>query len=190
MLLRQPDQTTCGSCCAVRARMVLDGGYDAWVRADPGGTRFREEALAAHRRTNRPVDARGRPQLPWPLALGTSPWALARELSLLSGTRHVVRPVLPWRREPVFRAVRDVVALGHPVPVYVGNALTARHVVLALPGRSGDDPLAVYDPASGRDVAVTRDAWATATLQLSGWDLPWFVVTPTGLSAAARRTRA
>ena len=183
MLLRQPDRTTCGSCCAVRARMVLDGGYDAWVRADAGGTRFREEALAAHRRTNRPVDARGRLQLPWPLALGTSPWALARELTLISGTRHVVRPVLPRRRAAALLRVRDAVALGGPVPVYVGNALTARHVVLVL--AAPDGALTVHYPASGRDVRVPDAAWTQARLGLSGWDVPWFVVSP-----AARRTPA
>ncbi|GAB3780850.1 hypothetical protein [Nocardioides ungokensis] len=190
MLLRQPDPTTCGSCCAIRARMVLDGGYDAWVRAEVGGTKFREEALAAHRRTNRPVDAHGRLQLPWPLALGTSPWALARELSLVSGTRYVVRPVLSWRRDAAHRRIRDAVAHGHPVPVYIGDAMTARHVVLALPDPGADDALPVYDPASGRDVRVSRDSWTQARLGLSGWDRPWFLVLPAGLSPAARRTRA
>jgi len=191
MLLRQPDPTTCGSCCAVRARMVLDDGYDAWVRDDPGRTRFRQEALAAHRRTNRAVDARGGLQVPWPLALGTAPWALARELSLVSGTRHEARPVLPWRRGAAYDAVREAAAGGHPVPVYVGNALAPRHVVLALPHHEvGDDALTVYDPASGGDVPVIRAAWATGTLRLSGWDRPWFVVTPADLSPAARRTPA
>ena len=178
MLLRQPDPTTCGSCCAVRARMVLDDGYDAWVRADPGGTRFREEGLAAHRRTNRAVDARGRLQLPWPPALGTWPWALAREVTAVSGLPHVVRPVLPWRREAAYGDVRLAVTDGHPVPVYVGNALSARHVVLALPGGRGAEELAVYDPASGEDVRLPRSAWERAMLRLSGWDRPWFLVLP------------
>ena len=182
MLLRQPDASTCGSCCAVRARMALDDGYDTWVRADAGGTRFRQEALAAHRRTNRAVDASGRPQLPWPLALGTSPWALARELTLVSGTRYVVRPVPPWRREAAYLTVLDAAAGGDPVPVYVGNALAPRHVVLVL---AGDGGLGIYDPAAGRDVRVAREAWVTGRLGLSGWDLPWFVVSP-----AARRTPA
>lgn len=188
MLLRQPDPTTCGSCCAVRARMVLDGGYDAWVRSDPAGARFRGEALAAHRRTNRVVDGRGRPQLPWPLALGTWPWGLARELGAVSGTRHVVRPVLPGRRAAAWRAVRHAVAGGHPVAVYVGNGLTARHVVLALPepgsGGPGDE-VVVHDPASGRDVRLPRPAWERGLLRLSGWDRPWFLVLPGGLRQRA-----
>ena len=95
----------------------------------------------------------------------------------------------PWRRGPAYDAVRTAASTGPPtgraVPVYVGDTLTARHVVLALPDDGRGDALLVYDPASGRDVPVTREAWVTGTLRLSGWDRPWFVLRP-----AARRTRA
>ncbi|GAA2135689.1 hypothetical protein GCM10009844_01230 [Nocardioides koreensis] len=187
MELRQPDPTTCGSCCAVRTRMLLDQGYDAWVRADPSGARFRSEALAAHRRTNRAVAAGGA-LLPWPAALGTQPWALARELAGVSGTRHEVRWVLPWRRDTAYDLVRGVVGAGQPVPVYVGSALLPRHVVLALRADAYADALTVYDPAAGSDVRAARADWLGGRLGLSGWQLPWAVVVP--VSPAARRTPA
>jgi hypothetical protein len=63
-------------------------------------------------------------------------------------------------------------------------------VVLALPNPGADDALPVYDPASGRDVRVSRDSWRQARLGLSSWDRPWFLVLPAGLSPAARRTPA
>ena len=81
--LVQPDQTTCGSAALVMARVIADPAYAAYLVNGPvDGTarqsgsiedRFRTEALAMHRRTNRWLDARGRPQLPWPQALGTLP---------------------------------------------------------------------------------------------------------------------
>ena len=183
-VLRQPDATTCGSCCLVRARMLLDGGYDAWVRADAGGGRVRTEALAAHARTNRLRGAGGRLQVPWPAALGTQPWALAAELSTVSGVDHTVRPVPPWSRDEAFERVREAAGAHQPVPVYVGNAWLPRHVVLVL--SAAPQVLRVYDPASGRDVDVSRSAWTGGRLSLGGWRLPWAVV----LSPGVRRTPA
>ena len=186
MELRQPDATTCGSCCAVRARMLLDAGYDAWVRTDPSGERFRAEALATHVRTNRLRGADGRLRLPWPSALGTQPWALAAELSAASGVDHAVRWVPPGARAAAYDLVRRVVEAGHPVPVYVGSATLPRHVVLAL--GAGADALTVYDPTAGTDALAARAAWVVGRLGLSGWRLPWAVVVP--VSPAARRTPA
>jgi hypothetical protein len=156
--------------------MLLDAGYDAWVRADAAGARFRDEVLAAHRRTNRVVSPDGRLQPAWPLALGTQPWALARELSAVSPTSYVVRPVLPWQRDDSWVQVVDACAAGRPVGLYVGSPWLPRHVVLAV---SGDvEAVTVYDPASGADTRVAREAWLTGTLGLSGWDRPWFLLLP------------
>ncbi len=175
-MLRQPDPTTCGSCCAVRARMLLDAGYDAWVRGDATGARFRGEVLAAHRRTNRFVSADGRPRLAWPLALGTQPWALARELAAVSDTPYAVRPVLPWRRGSSWDRLVDAGAAGPPVALYVGSTRLPRHVVLAV--SAGAEAVVAYDPASGTDTRLTREAWLTGALGLSGWNQPWFLLLP------------
>lgn len=192
MLLRQPDATTCGSCCAVRARMLAEHGYDVWVRADAGGGRFRDEALRAHHRTNRPVlgepDDRGHArQLPWPLALGTQPWALARELAVGTGSAYAVRAVLPWRRDAAYQRLWAACRAGSAVAVYVGNALLPRHVVLAH-GTEGDDVVA-YDPASGLDRPLVRGAWVGGRLAVAGWDRPWLLVGPTPPSAGGSSRR-
>lgn len=164
---RQPDPTTCGSAVAVRARMLRDPAYDGWVRAaDDPAARFADEALRTHRRTNRVVA--GAARLPWPRALGTTPWALAGEL----GGDHDVTLTLDrgaaWAR---------LVGASAPSPLYVGSSWLPRHVVLVI--SADDDRLTAYEPSAGVDVRVGHDAFVGARLGLAGWDRPWFTVTPT-----------
>lgn len=167
-VFRQPDSTTCGSAVLVRARMLADPAYDRWLRsgADPEA-RFADEALRTHRRTNRLLDSRRRPQLPWPRSLGTQPWAVARELP----GRHRVRPVLD--REPAWERL---VGATDPTPLYVGSTLLPRHVVLVT-GPLGEDRLQVYEPSAGATVTVHREAFVAARLGLASWNHPWWVVT-------------
>ena len=73
---------------------------------------FEEQVFAMHRRVNRW----------WPRALGTTPWAVAREL----GGRRVRR----------FRQDEVLAALPTPVPVYLGSRWLPRHVVLVLERRT------------------------------------------------------
>ena len=164
---RQPDHRSCGAAVLVTARMLTEPDYARWVQetTDPQA-RFADEALRTHRRTNRLLDARCRPQLPWPRALGTQPWGLARELR----GRHRVRPVVSRTR-----AWDRVVGAGRPVPVYVGNALLPRHVVLVT-GRDSEDRVRVYEPGSGSVVRVDRQAFLDGALGLAGWGRPWFVI--------------
>jgi hypothetical protein len=189
--LVQPDQTTCGSACLVMARILGDPAYAAWIRTgedsraarDPrtAQRRFADEALATHVRTNRSSNASGALQLPWPRQLGTTPWSLATELRITGGTappgtRHQVWVVSPRRRGESFDAAAAVVGLGHVVALFIGNRLRPGHVVLAT-ARTGD-ALTLYDPATGRTPTLTRDAFASGSLGVSGWDEPWFTVSP------------
>lgn len=185
----QPDQRSCGATVLVMARVLTDPAYAARV-ATPEA--FRTEVLAVHGRATSSVDAAGRLQLPWPRLLGTPPWAVARHLSatILSttgGTTYRARPAL-WHRDVAFDRVAAAVMAGHPVPVYVGNGWLPRHVVLAQ--GTVDGALRVYEPASGRLVDVSREAFVAGSLGLAGWDRPWFMVVPARISPAARRTRA
>lgn len=164
---RQPDRRSCGASVLVMARMLAEPDYARWVRgADDPEARFSDEVLRTHRRTNRVLDARGRPQLPWPRALGTQPWALERELP----GRQRVRVVSDRGR-----AWDQVVHADRPVPVYVGSGLLPRHVVLVT-GRDSDDRVRVYEPSAGGTVRVARAAFVRGELDLAGWHRPWFVI--------------
>lgn len=189
--LVQPDQTTCGSSCLVVARALGDASYSLWLATgevtgrapDPRSPdhRFADEVLATHVRTNRTRDALGRRRPGWPRALGTTPWAVARELESTGGTsppgtRHRVVTISSRQRDRAYDVVLGAVALGHAVPLFVGNALLPRHVVLVVGG--DDRALTAYDPASGRTARLPRDRFASGTLRVSGWSEPWFAVLP------------
>ena len=155
--LPQPDQRSCGPAAMVVARAQADPSF-----ADGLAGRFAVEVLAAHRRLTR-RRLHGRLQVPWPRALGTPPWALARELTALTGTRH---------RAHLVRWSHDVEP--GPGALYVGDRWLPRHVLLVL----GGDPPRCYNPAGGRVLPLDSPT-------LTSWRTRWFVVTPTG-----RRTRA
>ncbi|WP_193614648.1 hypothetical protein [Nocardioides lijunqiniae] len=177
--LRQPDARSCGASVLVAARMLADPGYAAGVTPEV----FARDALATHRRVTA-VLGRGL-QVPWPRALGTPPWAVARELSALASpgtpaTRYAAS-VAVLRPGPAFDRVRTAVGSGRPAALYVGNRWSPRHVVLALPASPSGPAvpqLRVYEPASGRVVDVHRDAAAGHRLALAGWHRLWLVVVP------------
>jgi hypothetical protein len=172
--MKQPDQRSCGPSAVVAARMLLDPAYAEEVRAAPDD-RFAADVLSTHRRATSAVVA-GRLQVPWPRALGTPPWAVARELSAVSGTRYRSRLALLGPLGAFDRAAAAVEA-GRPAGLYVGNAWLPRHVVLAV-GRATDDALWVYDPARGARVEVTRAAAGSRGLAFGRWDRLWFDVSP------------
>lgn len=168
--LRQPDQRSCGAAVLVVARMLHDAHYASYV--DSVRT-FDQEVLAVHRRVTGTVDALGRAQLPWPRALGTPPWAVARELSVITGTPYHSRFV---RRHPgrVLDQIGAAAGAGHEVPLFIGNGWMPRHVVLVL-----DAGLIAYDPSRGRRVTIDRRRFETAGLDVAGWSHPWLAVLPT-----------
>jgi hypothetical protein len=133
---RQPDQRTCGPSCVVVAEALPD-------LPDPWPT-FGEQVLAMHRRLNKV----------WPRALGTTPWAVRRELG---GTVRI------YREADVLTALART---GRPVPVYLGSRWLPRHVVLVLEERGGA-PWA-FNPARG----------ALEPLTASSWKRRWFAVLP------------
>lgn len=178
--LRQPDQRSCGAACVVVARMLDDGMLeDGSAGRDDRrlAAAFALQVLEAHRRLTGLGGITGRTQLPWPRALGTPPWAVAGALGAIHGVDYR-SSLARWDRSDAFdRAL--TAAARHPVALYVGSPMVPRHVVLAVSAVApGTDALRCYDPASGRLVTVTRQAFADATLRLGGWPMPWFVVAP------------
>ena len=171
--LVQPDRVSCGATCLVVARMILDHRYGEDIGTSASvPDRFRAEVLAMHTRVTRPV-ADGRLQVPWPRALGTPPWAVARQMSEL-GPRDV-----RWIRtdpDAGYGAIAAATAERQPVPVYIGSRWLPRHVVLAL-GEVGGS-LRFFEPASGRLVDVTHRELAEGRVGLAGWDHAWWAVLP------------
>jgi len=153
---------------------LRDEHYARWLVEDPA--RFRDEALDTHGRTTRAVTAAGRLQLPWPRALGTPPWAVAHELTAVTGRRWVVRAALP--RAAALAALAGAVREGTPCPLYVGSRWLPRHVVLVVEVPVDGASLRCYEPHSGRVLTVTRTSFLDATFRLAGWTTPWWVVVP------------
>ena len=188
----QPDQTTCGSSSLVMSRMLNDPAYALWMETgyDPATgltdtrtpeQRFADESLAMHDRTNSISDRDGGLQLPWPEAAGTQPWAVANEMSSgdgsgVPGTDYEVQTVAPSDRGDTYDHIASSVEDGHTVPLYVGDSTRPGHVVLVT--GSDSNSLTIYDPASGQEKTISRDDFTNGDLGVSGWDEPWFAVTP------------
>jgi hypothetical protein len=178
--LVQPDATTCGSCVLVVARLLHQPAYADFLVAGTIRDRFAQEALAMHLVTSGLQDSDGRFQVPWPRALGTSPWALARELSIRSGARYRARPILPGRRSQMFERIVSLARAGHALPLYVGNRWSPRHIVLVLPrAQPPYDVALVYDPATGSRYPIDGGEFSHGSLDVAGWHLPWAAVLPT-----------
>jgi hypothetical protein len=176
--LRQPDQRSCGPSTLVAARMLLDPSYAAALTPPERG--FAAEALAMHRRVTGLVDARGVLQVPWPRVIGTPPWAVARQMSALSGpglpsVDYDAHLVVGDRERTVLRMSRACAA-GRPVPFYVGDRWLPRHVVLAI--EPSADGLRVYNPARGTVTSVHTRDFVASSLPFGRWTKPWFVVLP------------
>jgi hypothetical protein len=168
--LTQPDQRSCGPSSVVAARMLLDPAYAATQNPHA----FAGSVLDLHRQLTR-GSAFGRAQLPWPRALGTPPWAVARAMSEYSGVRYSTTLVPFHSRARIFTRLSTAVA-ARPAPVYVGNWIP-RHVVLAV--APTEDGVQVYNPGNGTLAEMTRSAFEARTLTTFGrWTRPWFVVLP------------
>jgi hypothetical protein len=187
--LVQPDLTTCGSSVLVVAHMFSDPSYAAFVvngssRVAGGATgtvqsRFKQAALAMHRLTGGFRSPSGGFQLPWPSALGTQPWSLAREMAMLTGRTYQVQAISPGQRSRTFSRVASLARKGVLVPLFVGSRWLPRHVVLALPSDDlPSDQLMIYDPASGRRYPITAADFAAGRLDVAGWSVPWAAITP------------
>ncbi len=198
----QQSPVSCGSACLTVARMLVNPGFAHWMvtgegphHGVPDGADELERFAAYERvvmaRTNRLLPGGRRLNLPWPRAFGTPPWGALQELEYGAsrrGTDYRLQVVRSHTRSALGEAYDQlvtVVADGEPALLYVGHALLPRHVTLVLPG-DGDRVLDVYDPSSGRVSQLDEESFVGRRLALSGWDVPWLTVQPTG----ARRVQA
>ena len=170
MKLTQPDRRSCGAAVLVMARRLMRPDYAAQVSDQRV---FAREVASLHRRLTSLVDSRGGLQVPWLRAIGTPPWATARELRLLTGHSYGVHPTR--RRGEAWTRLSEATP-SLPVAAYVGDRWSPRHVVLVL--EHVDDAVWTYEPAAGHVTLVSRARWDEGPLRLAGWDQPWFVCAP------------
>ena len=195
-LLVQPDQRSCGATVLVVARMLTDPAYASRIDGPTGleaartvagaaslKARFRDEALSMHRRVTSLADVSGRPQIPWPRTFGTPPWAVARQLS---GTLAADGSLVPYdyhlaRSDPSSAFVRLLASsrAGRLAALFIGSTWIPRHVALVVDATAAGT-LRVFDPARGRLDELDRSAFVGRRVDIAGWDVPWFDVTPHG----------
>ncbi|QYJ04340.1 hypothetical protein KUV85_01280 [Nocardioides panacisoli] len=161
--LRQPDAYSCGAAVVVAARMLHEPGHRP---ADP-----QQEIRRVHRELVA-VRHAGQLQVPWPRALGTPPWALARELSRLHD-RDIGVEVARFTPAASYDHLAARAA-ERPTGVYLGNAWLPRHVVLTLETHAG--AVTVFDPGHGELVQVPRRRWRDHEVGVAGWRHFWAVV--------------
>ena len=197
----QQSSVTCGSASLTVARMLVSQEFGQWIvnGIDPKGgptdsrseaQRFAEQEREVMDRTNGIRAAGGKLNVPWPRALGTPPWGAEKELEFgaaLPGAAYAMRLVRLGSSDALRDVHRDLARLvreGLPALLYIGNAWAPRHVTLVLPGGSvgsggsGDGGLDVYDPATGSVTELAPERFASRTLGIAGWNVPWITVQP------------
>ena len=153
--LTQTDGTTCGPACLLAAHLLLVPGERAAVTGDlaqemvasqPGREgKHLMSVLSRHQvRIQRAMNARGLGVLPWPKALGSTPWSVARQMTEIVRTctpgggrrRYTVRWVSDhgpaWGSEVA--SIREVLAGGLPVILVTGGPLVLDSDMVAEPG--------------------------------------------------------
>ncbi len=142
--------------------------------------RFHQAELEAKERTNDTTGTGGAPSLPWPDAIGTSPWGAAEEMNGTAGGSgygvSMVDSDSPADRQAAYDALERAALDGRPAPLYVGNDVSPRHVVLVV--GAGNGTLQIYEPGIGTVVTVTEEDFVNGNVDLGSWDRPWAVVTP------------
>lgn len=182
--------------------MLVNPEFAGWIvdgidpKGGPADSRSQSERFAEHERTvmsrtNGWRAADGRLNLPWPHALGTPPWGAKKELEHGAAGKDAAYAMrlVGFRSGKALREAHRVlvgrVREGLPALLYIGDRWMPRHVTLVLPGdgpagdaHNGAGVLDVYDPATGSVTGLNPDHFATRTLALAGWNVPWITVHP------------
>ena len=187
-----PTRRTCGAAALVVARIILDPAYAELAPAAPVGTVCRTIQSASPRRRWRcTAGPRSSVDVPAPRscrgrrALGTPPWAVARQLSGSTGTPWPATAIGPWARAGALERACRAAARGP------AGAAVRRQPLAPAPRRAGR---AVDDGPAGlrARVGARRDGHRATTSSdalrsaLAGWSMP--VVHRD--RSPARRTRA
>ena len=175
--------------------MLRDPALADWVRTgNKHGRAFPNGPSAAlrlaayhslvHARTNALVGPGGRLQVPWPRALGTTPWGVCRELESGAADPGARYRIVPVRRADGSRLAALVGHLashlrpGRPGVLFVGSATLPRHVALLVAGPDGS--VLVHDPSAGSVSELDVATLADPRTAVAGWTHPWFLIGPVG----------
>lgn len=151
---RQVDETTCGAAVLTMLALAGDPSLALDVARDPG-RRFAELQHRVHRACARTG------AVPWPMRLGTAPWAAAA-VARFGDVRYAHRVVGGPGAAATLRAAVGAASSGVPVPLFTGGDLAGgwqaavpRHVVLLVDaprartsGTPGDGLVRIYEPSS------------------------------------------
>ncbi|MEV5967020.1 hypothetical protein AB0L70_34940 [Kribbella sp. NPDC051952] len=177
-LVRQVDNTTCGSTAILMSRAIVDPIYALYLTT--GGT---DDPMAAR---NGPFEARLAAEEErihdstnslWPKKFGTTPSGVSAELNRNAktlGTRYQARLVEHGRSQPL----RDAVAAARysqPVPVLIGDWLP-RHYVLLIGASRGD--LLFYEPTAATLVRLDVQDFLAGKVKALGFPHVQAVITP------------
>jgi hypothetical protein len=174
-IVRQSNDTTCGSATILMVRAMNDPVYALSLTTDPAGhqldgSAFRERIRAEEQRIHDSTNAL------WPQRLGTTPWGLTGELN-----RH--GPHYEWRAvddtdagsvNTALEAAVGAVDAGHTVPVLIGDGVP-RHYVLLIGHEDGK--LVFYNP-SGEVTRLSDADFRDGNMSALGYRHVQAVVTP------------
>ena len=197
-LLKQPDQRSCGAASMVVARMLADPAYAAFLAGSEGPVglafprtvagdaelreRFKAETLAMHRRITGLADVSGKPQIPWPRTFGTPPWAVARQLSgtpAADGTLaslRLARGADAACRRPTSACSTQATATGSRPSSWAAPGCRGTSCSRSTPPCAA--PSTSMTRARGQVSELRRLAFLRGEIDIAGWDVAWFVVTP------------
>ena len=155
--LTQTDATTCGAACLLAVRLLLAPGecravagglaQETAASSEPGREGKHLASLLSHHqlRIQRAMGSRGLGPLPWPRALGSTPWSVARQMTEIviacaqSAERRRCHYAVRWVSDqgPAWKwevtLIREVLAGGLPVILVTGGPLALDDATSAEP---------------------------------------------------------
>jgi hypothetical protein len=174
-IVKQFDDTTCGSTVILMARAMNDPIYALTLTTDHhgnrlGGDAFHERIKAEERRIH---DSTNRV---WPQRLGTTPWGLTGELNSYGTQYHwrAVDDTIAGSVGTALEAAVGAVDAGHTVPVLIGDGYPKHYVLLI--GHEGGE-LVFYNP-SGEVARVSEADFRDGNMSALGYRHVQAVVTP------------